>query len=100
MAELSPWNELEDYYTAQFCKGFGAPAKLFGITLGYLIIKVRLNLTNRLLIGTEFIREAWIGTSWIIELNATGTSESRASQATQLFLISLRTTPEAMLRLV
>jgi hypothetical protein len=27
LAELIPWNELEDYYAAQFCKGFGAPAK-------------------------------------------------------------------------
>jgi hypothetical protein len=27
MAELIPWVELEDYYDAQFCMGFGAPAK-------------------------------------------------------------------------
>jgi IS5 family transposase len=24
LAELIPWDELEDDYTAQFCKGFGA----------------------------------------------------------------------------
>ena len=26
LAELIPWDELEDDYAAQFCKGFGAPA--------------------------------------------------------------------------
>jgi hypothetical protein len=25
--KLIPWDELEDDYAAQFCKGFGAPAK-------------------------------------------------------------------------
>jgi hypothetical protein len=34
LAELIPWNELEDGYAAQFCKGFGAPAKLFRMALG------------------------------------------------------------------
>ena len=29
LAELIPWDELEDDYAAQFCKGFGAPAKSF-----------------------------------------------------------------------
>jgi hypothetical protein len=56
LAELIPWNELEDYYAAQFCKGFGAPAKLFRIRLGYLIIKVRLNLTDEELV--EQIKES------------------------------------------
>jgi IS5 family transposase len=27
LAELIPWDELEDDYIAQFCKGFAAPAK-------------------------------------------------------------------------
>jgi IS5 family transposase len=46
LAELIPWDELEDDYTAQFCKGFGAPAKLFRMALGALIIKARLGLTD------------------------------------------------------
>jgi hypothetical protein len=56
LAELIPWNELEDYYAAQFCKGFGAPAKLIRIRLGYLIIKVCLNLTDEELV--EQIKES------------------------------------------
>ena len=46
MAEIIPWNELEDYYAVQFCKGFGAPAKPFRMALGALIIKARLSLTG------------------------------------------------------
>ena len=46
MAELIPWDELEDDYAAQFCKGYGASAKLFRMALGVLIIKVRLGLTD------------------------------------------------------
>ena len=34
LAELIPWDELEDDYAAQFCKGFGAPAKPFRMALG------------------------------------------------------------------
>ena len=34
LADLIPWNELEDGYAAQFYKGFGAPAKLFRMALG------------------------------------------------------------------
>ncbi len=50
MAELIPWDELEDYYAAQFCKGFGAPAKPSRMALGILIIKARLNLTDEELV--------------------------------------------------
>jgi hypothetical protein len=48
----------------------------------------------------EHIREAWIGTSWIVEVAATGTRDGKPFQATHLFLSSLRTTPAALLRLV
>jgi hypothetical protein len=34
LAELIPWDEFEDGYPAQFCKGLGAPAKLFRMALG------------------------------------------------------------------
>ena len=55
LADLIPWDELEDYYVAQFCKGFGAPAKPFRMALGALIIKARLNLTDEELV--EQIKE-------------------------------------------
>ena len=48
----------------------------------------------------EHIREAWIGTSWIVEKTADGVREGKPFRATHLFLTSLRTTPEALLRLV
>jgi len=38
-------DELEDDYAAQFCKGFGAPAKPSRMALGALIIKAPLFLT-------------------------------------------------------
>ena len=41
------------------------------------------------------IREAWSGTSWIVELTASGTRDGKPFCATHLFLTSLRTTPEA-----
>jgi IS5 family transposase len=50
LAEIIPWVELEDYYAAQFCKGFGAPAKAFRMALVALIIKARLNLTDEELV--------------------------------------------------
>ena len=46
LAELIPWEDLEDDYAAQFCKGFAAPAKPFRMELGFLIIKVRMGLTD------------------------------------------------------
>ncbi len=55
LAELIPWDELEDDYAAQFCKGFGAPAMPFRIALGALIIKARLGLTDEELV--EQIKE-------------------------------------------
>jgi IS5 family transposase len=55
LAELIPWDELEDDYAAQFCKGFGAPAKPFRMALGALIIKARLRLTDEELV--EQIKE-------------------------------------------
>ncbi len=48
----------------------------------------------------EHIRETWIGTSWIVEVTASGTREGKPFRATHLFLTSLHTTPEALLRLV
>jgi len=48
----------------------------------------------------EHIRERWGGTSWIVEMTATGTRDGRLFQTTHLFLTSLRTTPEALLQLV
>jgi hypothetical protein len=48
----------------------------------------------------EHIREAWIGTSWIVEVTATGSRNGTPFRATHLFLTSLRTTPEALLQLV
>jgi len=55
LAGLIPWDELEDDYAAQFCKGFGTPAKLFLMVLGALIIKARLGLTDEELV--EQIKE-------------------------------------------
>jgi IS5 family transposase len=55
LAEIIPWDELEDDYAAQFCKGFGAPAKPFRMALGALIIKARLELTDEELV--EQIKE-------------------------------------------
>ena len=48
----------------------------------------------------EHIREDWIGTSWIVEMTADGSRDGKPFQATHLFLSSLRTTPDALLRLV
>ena len=48
----------------------------------------------------EHIREDWVGTSWIMEVTASGTRDGKPFQATRLFLTSLRTTPEALLQLV
>jgi len=50
LAELIPWEDLEDDYSSQFCKGFGAPAKPFRLALGASIIKARLRLTDEELV--------------------------------------------------
>lgn len=55
LAELIPWDELEDDYASKFSKGFGAPAKLYRMALGALIIKARLGLTDKELV--EQIKE-------------------------------------------
>ena len=36
------------------------------------------------------ISEAWIGTSWIVEVKASGSRDGKPFQATHLFLTSLR----------
>jgi predicted transposase YbfD/YdcC len=46
------------------------------------------------------ITEAWIGTSWIVEVMASGTRDGKPFGTIHLFLTSLRTTPEALLQLV
>lgn len=48
----------------------------------------------------EHIREAWSGTSWIVEVIAVGTRDGKTFRQTHFFLTSLRTTPEALLQLV
>ena len=48
----------------------------------------------------EHIKVNWHGTSWIAEVIATGTRDSKPFKATHRFITSLRTTPEALLRLV
>jgi predicted transposase YbfD/YdcC len=48
----------------------------------------------------EHIQEAWIGTSWIVEVVANGTRDGKPFHATHLFITSIRTTPEALLRLI
>jgi hypothetical protein len=56
--------------------------------------------TLRAKAAPEHIREAWIGTSWIVEVTASGTRDGKPFQATHLFLTSLRTTPDTLLQLV
>ena len=50
LAELIPWDELEDDYASHFCKGFGAPAKPFRMALGALTIKARMAITDEELV--------------------------------------------------
>jgi predicted transposase YbfD/YdcC len=47
-----------------------------------------------------FIKENWHGASWIAEVIATGTRDGKPFKATHRFITSLRTTPDALLRLV
>ena len=65
--------------------------------------------TLRAKAAPEHICEAWIGTSWIVEVTASGTRDDKPFQATHLyqpakrtsrFDTSLRTAPEALLQLV
>lgn len=46
------------------------------------------------------IREAWSGTSWLVEVIAACIRDGKIFHATHLFLTSLRTTPEALLQLL
>jgi hypothetical protein len=48
----------------------------------------------------EHISEACIGTGWIVEVADSGSRNGKPFHATQLFLSSLRTTPDALLRLI
>ena len=48
----------------------------------------------------EHIKTNWQGTSWIAEVIATGIRDGKPFKATHRFIISLRTTLEALLRLV
>ena len=48
----------------------------------------------------EHIREAWLGTSWIVEVATTGTRDGKPFNAKHLFLTSLRTSLEGLLQLV
>jgi len=54
---LIPWDELEDDYASQFCRGFGAPAKPFQMALGVLIINTRLRLTDDELVEPPAVRK-------------------------------------------
>jgi predicted transposase YbfD/YdcC len=48
----------------------------------------------------EHITEAWIGTSWIVDVTASGTRDGKPFHANHIFITSLRTTPDARLRLI
>ena len=56
--------------------------------------------TLRAKAAPEHIREAWSGTSWIVEMAAVGTRDGKTFRQTHCLLTSLRTTPEALLQLV
>ena len=47
MADLIPWQEFEDEYASLFSEKMGAPAKLFRMALGVLIIKDKLRISYR-----------------------------------------------------
>jgi predicted transposase YbfD/YdcC len=59
-----------------------------------------INWTLRATESPEHISQAWIDTCWIIEVVAEGTRDRKPFRATHLFLTSLRTSPEGLLRLV
>ena len=46
LAQLVPWDEFESEYAQQFSSTQGAPAKLFRVALGSLIIKERLGTSD------------------------------------------------------
>jgi hypothetical protein len=47
----------------------------------------------------EHIREVWLGTSWIVAVITARTRDSRPLITKHFFLTSLRTIPEALLKL-
>lgn len=47
LAEMIPWDDFEAEYAAQMSQGMGAPAKPFRMALGALIIKEKLNISDR-----------------------------------------------------
>jgi Transposase domain (DUF772) len=47
MASLIPWSEFESEYASFFDENIGAPAKTFSMALGALIIKEKLNISDR-----------------------------------------------------
>ena len=47
MAELIPWTEFEQEYAEKFSERMGAPAKPFRMALGALIIKEKLDTSDR-----------------------------------------------------
>ena len=56
LAEMIPWEELEEKYAKQFAEsGMGAPVKPFRMALGALIIKEKLGLSDEEVV--EQIRE-------------------------------------------
>ncbi len=55
LAELIPFDELEDDYSSQFCKGCGESAKPLRMALGALIINARLAITDEKLV--ELLKE-------------------------------------------
>ena len=48
----------------------------------------------------DHIKEAWPGSAWIVELITTKTTRKGTSSVRHLFITSIRTTPEALLRLI
>jgi hypothetical protein len=48
----------------------------------------------------EHIKANWPGSAWMVELLASGSRDGKPFSARHLFLTSLRTTPEALLRLI
>ncbi len=50
--------------------------------------------------ATDTIRKRWAGVSWIIELVSTGRRDGKPFHHVHLFVTTLRTSPQALLRLV
>lgn len=48
----------------------------------------------------DHIKDAWPGSAWIVELITTTTTRKGTSSVRHLFITTIRTTPEALLRLI